>query len=308
VDVIRHIDSHPRRFVAPVLTLGNFDGVHRGHQAILARLVAEARQVGGEAVAMTFHPHPIAVLRPESAPAALTALRDKLLLIAAAGVDVCILQRFTPAFATLTAEEFVERFAVTRLRAVKLVVGHSVNFGHERRGNADMLATLGQRRGFGVEVVGPVRVDSHEVSSSYIRRTIAAGDMRLATALLSRPHRLGGRVIVGKRRGAGLGFPTANVKVREGMHPPEGVYAVRAELDGRTLPAVANVGCNPTFGKNARTLEVHVLDFQGDLYGRRLRVSFIERLRGEITFPSVEALVAQIGRDAERARVVLAAD
>ncbi len=153
-----------------------------------------------------------------------------------------------------------------------------------------------------------MRVDSHDVSSSYIRRTIAAGDMRLATALLGRPHRLGGRVIVGKRRGAGLGFPTANVRVRDGMHPPEGVYAVRAELDDRVLPAVANLGCNPTFGKNARTLEVHVFDFQGDLYGQRLRVSFIERLRGEITFPSVGDLVAQIGRDAERARAVLAAE
>jgi riboflavin kinase/FMN adenylyltransferase len=308
VDVIRHISSHPRRFVAPVLTLGNFDGVHRGHQVILARLVAEARRLAGEAVAMTFHPHPVAVLRPERAPAALTALRDKLLLVAASGVDVCVLQRFTRPFAALSAQEFVERFVVGRLRAVKLIVGHSVSFGHERRGNAGTLADLGQRLGFAVEVVGPVRVETHEVSSSIIRRAIAAGDMRLAAALLGRPHRLTGRVVAGKRRGAALGFPTANVRVPDGMHPPEGVYAVRMEIDGRERPAVANLGRNPTFGENARTLEVHVFDFQGDLYGRRLRVSFVERLRGEIAFSSVEALVAQIRRDAEHARALFAAE
>lgn len=307
MDVIRHISSHPRRFVAPVLTLGNFDGVHRGHQTILARLVAEAQRRGGEAVAMTFHPHPVAVLQPELAPAALTALRDKLALIAAAGVDVCVLQRFTLPFAALTAQEFVERCVVGRLCAVKLVVGHSVSFGHERRGNAETLAGLGQRLGFAVEVVGPVSVEAHEVSSSLIRRTVAAGDMRLAAALLGRPHVLSGRVVAGNRRGAGLGFPTANVHVRAGLHPPEGVYAVRAEIDGRAMPAVANLGRNPTFGENARTLEVHVLDFRGDLYRRRLRVSFIERLRGEIAFPSVEALVAQIRRDAEQVRALLAA-
>lgn len=306
MDVIRHIISHPRRVTAPVLTLGNFDGVHRGHQAILGRVASEARRLGREALAMTFHPHPLAVLRPERTPALLTPLHDKLELVAALGIDLVLLQRFTPAFAQLTPEAFVERFVVDRLGAAKVIVGHSVSFGHERRGNAALLETLGARNGFAVEVVGPIQVDGHEISSSAIRRALAAGDMPLATVLLGRPHRLGGRVVAGKHRGAALGFPTANLAVTAGLMPPEGVYAVVAEAAGGTYHAVANLGRNPTFGANEPTLEVHLFDFTGDLYGRRCRVAFIERLRGEIAFPSVDALAAQIRRDAEQARSVLA--
>jgi riboflavin kinase/FMN adenylyltransferase len=169
-----------------------------------------------------------------------------------------------------------------------------------------MLEALGARLGFAVEVVGPVRVDEHEVSSSVIRRAVAAGDMALAATLLGRPHRLGGRVVAGKRRGADLGFPTANIRVTEGLLPPDGVYAVIAEAGGGRYAGVANIGRNPTFGANARTVEAHLFDFAGDLYGRRCRVALIERLRGEIAFPSAEALAAQIRRDAERARSVLA--
>lgn len=307
MDVIRHIRSHPRRFTAPVLTLGNFDGVHCGHQAIFECVVAEARRLGGEAVAMTFEPHPLAILHPERAPAVLTALRDKLALIAATGIDVLVLQHFTRVFARIEAEAFVERFVVGRLHAAKLVVGHRVSFGHGRRGNAAMLGELGARLGFAVEVVGPVRVDAHEVSSSRIRRAVAAGDMRLAATLLGRPHRVGGRVVPGKQRGAALGFPTANIDVAGSMVPPDGVYAVVAETPGGAYPGIANIGRNPTFGENARTLEVHLFDFQGDLYGQRCDVAFIERLRGEIAFPSAEALAAQIRRDAEHVRSVLTA-
>ncbi len=311
MDLIRHIESHPRRFTAPVVTLGNFDGVHRGHQAILERVVEDARQRHDQAIAISFHPHPLAVLRPERAPSVLTALREKVRWIAASGVDVLVLQHFTPAFAALEPETFVERFLVARLHAARIVVGHSVSFGHERRGNADLLATLGRQHGFGVEVVGPVRADGHDVSSSFVRRAVAAGDLPLATALLGRPHALLGRVVVGKRRGATLGFPTANVAVRAGLHPPDGVYAVRVEIAAQgarpalALDGVANVGRNPTFGDNARTLEVHCFDFAGDLYGRRCRVAFVERIRGEIAFPSVDALVEQIRRDAADARVIL---
>ena len=306
MDVIRHIISHPRRFTKPVLTLGNFDGVHRGHQAILARVVSEARRLGGEAVAITFAPHPLAVLHPERAPAVLTSLRDKLRLLGAAGIDVVILQRFTHVFARLSPEEFVKRYVIARLRAAKLVVGHSVSFGHERRGDATLLETLGSRFGFAVEVVGPVRVEAHGVSSSVVRRTIATGDIELAAMLLGRQHRVGGRVVAGKRRGIALGFPTANIAIAEGaQYPPDGVYAVIAETGGRRYRGVANLGRNPTFGDNARTLEVHLFEFEGDLYGRRCGVSFVARLRGEIAFPSAEALSAQIRRDAEQARALL---
>ena len=307
MEVFRHIATSPRRFVAPVLTLGNFDGVHRGHQAILGRVAEIARVRGGEAVALTFNPHPVAVLRPERAPALITSLRDKIRLMAAVGVDVLVVQHFTPAFAQLSAEAFIERFVVQRLRATRLVVGHSVSFGHERRGDSALLAELGKRLGFEVEVVGPIGVDGHEVSSSAVRRAIAAGDVALATKLLGRPHRLGGRVVPGRRRGATIGFPTANVRVRVGMSPPDGVYAVRVQYREAWLDGVANIGTNPTFGDVPRALEAHLFDFDADLYGERVSVAFIERLRSEIAFSSVEALVAQIGRDAERARAILAA-
>ena len=307
MEVFRHIATSPRRFVAPVLTLGNFDGVHRGHQAILGRVAEVASAGGGEAVALTFNPHPVAVLHPERAPALITSLRDKIRLMAAAGVDVLVVQHFTPAFAQLSAEAFIERFVVQRLRATRLVVGHSVSFGHDRRGDSALLAELGRRLGFEVEVVGPIGVDGHEVSSSAVRRAIAAGDVALATKLLGRPHRLGGRVVPGRRRGATIGFPTANVRVRVGMSPPDGVYAVRVQYREAWLDGVANLGTNPTFGDAPRALEAHLLDFDADLYGERVSVAFIERLRSEIAFSSVEALVAQIGRDAKRARAILAA-
>lgn len=306
--LIRDIASSSRRVDASVLTLGNFDGVHRGHQAILARVVAEARRMAREAIVLSFHPHPLAVLHPERAPELLTALRDRIMLLGATGVDTIALQRFTCTFATLSAERFVEELLVGRLGAKKVVVGHRVSFGHERRGDAALLQTLGARLGFDVEVIGPVRVGEHVVSSSGVRRAVAAGDVGLAATLLGRPHRLGGRIVHGQHRGRGLGFPTANVAVRAGLHPPDGVYAVVAEIDGRQMDGVANVGRNPTFGATRpRTLEVHLFDVAEDLYGARCEVAFIERLRGEIAFPSVDALVAQIRRDAEQARRVLGA-
>jgi riboflavin kinase/FMN adenylyltransferase len=307
VQVLRHIATSSRRFVAPVLTLGNFDGVHRGHQAILGRVAEVAHAGGGEALALTFNPHPVAVLRPDRAPAVITSLRDKVRLMAATGIDALVVQHFTRAFAELSAEAFVERFVVQRLCATRLVVGHSVSFGHERRGDAALLAELGKRFGFEVEVVGPIRVDGHEVSSSAVRGAIAAGDAALAAVLLGRPHRLGGRIVRGRQRGALIGFPTANVRVRAGMSPPDGVYAVRVQHREAWFDGVANIGVNPTFGGAPRTLEAHLFDFDADLYGEWVSVAFIERLRDEIAFPSVAALVAQIGRDAEQARAILAA-
>lgn len=306
MEVVRHIATSSRRFVSPVLTLGNFDGVHRGHQAILGRVAKAAHATGGEAVALTFHPHPVAVLRPEHAPSLITSLRDRLRLLAGRDLDVVLLQHFTPTFAQLSAEDFVQRFVVDRLGVTRVIVGHSVSFGQGRRGDAELLSTLGARHGFGVEVVGPVRVDGHDVSSSAVRRAIAAGDVVLAATLLGRSHRLSGRVVPGRRRGATIGFPTANVGLRAGMLPPDGVYAVRMLRGDAWVDGVANIGTNPTFGDTGRTLEVHLFDFDADLYGERVSVAFVERLRGEEAFPSVEALVAQIARDVEGARAVLA--
>lgn len=309
MEVIRHIVSHPRRFQAPVVTLGNFDGVHCGHQAILGRVVADARARGDVSVALTFEPHPVAVLRPDAAPPKLASLPDRLRMMGETGLDFIVLQRFTRAFAAGTAEDFILQFLVERLRAGKVVVGHSVNFGQGRRGDAALLERLGAEHGYELEVVGPVRVGEHVVSSSVVRRAVEEGDMRLAASLLGHRHRVQGVVERGAARGATIGFPTANVRVRTAMLPPDGVYAVWTNAGGTRRPGVANVGQKPTFGAGlARTLEVHIFDFSGDLYGARCEVGFVERLRGEIAFPSVDALVAQIGRDAEQARALLALD
>jgi riboflavin kinase / FMN adenylyltransferase len=303
--LLRHLQRIGRRFTAPVLTLGNFDGVHRGHQEILRRLVSRARAVGGHAIVLTFHPHPTAVLAPARAPQLLSDWRSRMESIAAAGVDVIIAQRFTRAFSEVTAEDFVRRFLVAGLGVHTVVVGHRVSFGHGRAGGADTLRQFGAACGFAVEVVGPVEVDGIAVSSSAVRQAISAGDLARAEKLLGRPSCVAGRVIHGHHRGQGLGFPTANLRVAGLALPPDGVYAVRAHWRDTHLSGVANLGFNPTFGTQARSLEVHLLDFAGDVYGQRLEVSFVQRLRGEIKFPNVQALVAQIKRDAEAARQAL---
>jgi len=310
--VLRHLDRARDGFKSPVATLGNFDGVHAGHQEILSRVVGQAKARGVDSVVITFYPHPTAVLAPDRAPAALSPLHDRLARIREHGVGALVLQHFTPAFAALEAEEFVKRYLVDRLGVGKVIIGHSVNFGRKRSGTAKTLEEAGRRHGFDVEVVGPVQVDGIAVSSTEVRKRLAAGEVTLAARLLRRAYTVEGRVLVGDRRGRKLGFPTANLRPRLGPLVPNGVYAVRVAWTDRTSgaridrPGVANVGLNPTFGEGRqRTLEPHLFDFDGDLYGARLQVSFIERLRGELKFSSVDALVEQIGRDAAAARAVL---
>jgi riboflavin kinase/FMN adenylyltransferase len=310
--VIRHLDRCADRFAAPVVTLGNFDGVHAGHQEILSRVVTQARERKSDSVVITFYPHPSVVLAPDRSSAALMPLRDRLARIREHGVGALVLKRFTRAFATLEPEAFVERYLVARLGASKVIIGHSVNFGRGRRGNAATLEAAGVRHGFAVEVVGPVEVDGIAVSSTEVRRRLTAGEVALAGRLLRRAYAVEGRVVEGDRRGRKLGFPTANVRPRLAPLVPDGVYAVRVEWTERAggrhheHPGVANVGRNPTFGHGReRTLEPHLFDFDGNLYGERLRVSFIERLRGEMKFASVGALVDQIAADAAEARRVL---
>jgi riboflavin kinase / FMN adenylyltransferase len=306
--VIRHLAGTGARLPRVVLTLGNFDGVHRGHQAIVARAKALAADVGGQVVVLTFHPHPIAVLAPDRAPSQVQSLRDRLACLAEHGADVVVAQRFTRAFASLDPEAFVTRVLLASLDLVQVVAGYDLTFGHARAGTPETLAVLGQRHGFTVEAVGPVTVDGVTVSSSVIRRAIAAGDVALAAQLLGRPHRVRGRVVGGERRGRQLGFPTANLHLKPRVGPPaDGVYAGRTLVDGRPLPAVVNVGMRPTFGELRRTIEAHVLDWQGDLYGRWLDVDLVARLRGEQRFAGVDALRAAIAADVARARTLLAA-
>jgi len=306
--VIRHLARRAERLPGSVLTLGNFDGAHLGHQAIVRRAVARAREAAGLAVALTFEPHPVAVLAPARAPLMLQTLHDRLASLAGLGIDVTVVQRFTRAFAALDPEAFVRDFLLRHLELAHVVVGYNVNFGRDRAGTSETLRTLGARLGFGVEVVGPVATagDGEQVSSTRLRALLQAGDMPRARALLGRPYALRGRVVVGDRRGRALGFPTANLHLRAGLLlPPDGVYAVGVEVDGRAHEGVLNIGVRPTFAGKRRTIEVHVLDFGRDLYRRWLVVKVIERLRGEQAFSGPEALRAAIARDVERARRVL---
>ena len=305
--LLRHLERVGRRFAAPpVLTLGNFDGVHRGHQEILHRLVRRAREVSGTAVALTFHPHPMTVLMPAAAPQLITDWRARVEQIAAGGVDAVVVQRFTPAFAAVEADDFVRRLLVAGLGVHTVVVGYRVAFGHGRAGSAATLVRLGAECGFAVEVVGPVEVDGILVSSSAVRRAISAGELDRARALLGRAPSACGRVVHGHHRGKSLGFPTANLRVAGLVLPPDGVYAVRARVHGGERPGVANLGSNPTFHVHERGLEVHVFDFDADLYGQRVEVSFVRRLRGQMRFPDAEALTQQIAHDVAAARQVLA--
>jgi riboflavin kinase/FMN adenylyltransferase len=305
--IVRHLERSSERPRAPVVTLGNFDGVHLGHREILARVVRDAAARGGDSVAITFFPHPTAVLAPERAPAAIAPLRDRLEQFRAAGIDVVVLQHFTRPFARLAPEEFVERYLVRAIGAAKVIIGHSVSFGRARKGNAAMLRDAGARLGFAVEVVGPVEIDGIAVSSTEVRRAVADGDLKLARRLLGRHYVVLGRVVAGDRRGRVLGFPTANLRPQVAPLVPDGVYAVRIEHSGGLVSGIANIGRNPTFGAGRpRGVEAHLFDYEGDLYGQRICVQLVERLRGEERFPSADALVAQIRRDVARAREILA--
>ena len=299
--IIRHATRHAP-LPHPVIGLGNFDGVHLGHRRILARLIEAARARQGTALVMTFYPHPLSVLRPGSPLPLILSLREKLCRIAELGVDGVVLQRFGPDFSQLAPEAFVRQYLLDSIGVEKILVGHNFSFGRDRAGNAGLLSTLGKRWGFEVEVIGSVTVGQQEVSSTAVRSLLQAGKLHEASILLAQPYAVSGRVVQGFRRGRQIGFPTANIRPRTSVLLPNGVYAVRAGVDDGEYHAVANVGVNPTFGENQRTVETNLFDFSADLYGKRLRVSFVKHLRAERKFSSVEELVQQIREDADRAR------
>lgn len=301
--VIRHLATSKHAFGASAVTIGNFDGVHRGHQEIFRRLIAAAREIGGESVAYTFDPHPMKVLRPEAAPPVITPLEKKIKLIRAQGVDVLVCERFTDAFAAQLPEDFVREVLVERLRARRLFVGYDYRFGKGRAGNIDLLRELGGRWGFTVDVTEALRVGDRIVSSTLIRDLVAEGRVEEAAEYLGRYYFFRGRVVEGQGRGRKMGFPTANLAPETEVLPAAGVYAVFVDVEGRRCEGAMNVGVNPTFGESrGLQLEVFLLDYDGDLYGKSLRVHFVERVREERRFPSVEALVEQISKDVAHIR------
>ena len=297
-----------------VVTIGNFDGVHLGHQRLIGRTVRAAAEKGLRSVVITFEPHPLRVLLGDNGPCLLMPPRRKLALLSALGADVTLALPFNRETAELSPEIFVRRTLVEGLGVRHLVVGYDYAFGKGRRGNAALLGKLGRDHGFTVEELGPVEVEGRIVSSTRIRAAIADGCLEEATGLLGRPHSVEGIVAHGRNRGGRLlGFPTANLHIGEDLLLPKtGVYAVRAELcgPGDTVPefidGVANVGRNPTFADEGLRVETHLFDFSRDIYGRFLRVNFPARLRDEVTFSGPEELKKQIQRDAEAARELLA--
>jgi riboflavin kinase/FMN adenylyltransferase len=306
---IAGIDSLDRSLRRPIVTIGNFDGVHLGHRAILETVVRRARDLSGEAVVYTFEPHPRKVLRPETAPRLLTTLEQKIELMEQAGVDAVIVEPFTLEFARTEAEDFIRRRLHAALHPIEVYVGYDFHFGRDRVGSMRLLTELGPRLGFSVTIIPEVTVEGGDVNSTRIRQLLADGLPELAARMLGRPFTVRGRVVRGDERGRTLGFPTANLDPENEVLPAPGVYAGHLRLlddgdppRGRLLPAVTNVGRRPTFGGDAIRAEAHAIDWDGDLYGRRVEVSFALRLRGERRFEDAAALRRQIGADVEEAR------
>jgi riboflavin kinase/FMN adenylyltransferase len=305
---IERLDTLERRaWPAPVVTIGNFDGVHRGHQSLVAAARTRAEGDAGTTVVLTFDPHPARVLAPSRAPAALMTLSQKAEVLSGLGVDRLAVLPFTKDLASRTDAEFARTVLSDVLGARVVVVGESFRFGSGRTGTVDSLRTLGGDLSFEVLAVPPVLYGRVAISSSRVRDALEAGDIWAAEALLGRPFFVEGQVVAGAARGRTLGFPTANLAPENETLPAAGVYACwcRVEDGARSLPAVANVGRRPTFGAGGLGIEVHLLDWIGDIYGRRLRVAFAQRLRDERPFPSVAALVEQIRSDVVHARRVL---
>lgn len=287
----------------PVLTIGNFDGVHRGHLALFERVKIRARTIGGVSVVMTFQPHPIKIMKPEKAPLLITPTQQKLALIAQAAIHTILCLPFDATFAAISAENFVQDILVGKIGVKELVVGYDYTFGHNRTGDIELLRGMGKSLGFQVHVVQPVLMGKRVVSSTSIRELIRAGELAEAKKLLGRDYQICGTVVKGKNRGGRLlGFPTANLELVDELTPKEGVYAVKVVIDDRLYNGVTNIGHNPTFGQGPLSIETHILDYSGDLLGQTIRVNFMHRLRAEKTYKGIEELARQIDLDIKVAR------
>ena len=292
----------------PVLTIGNFDGVHKGHLVLFEKVKERAGAIGGQSAVMTFEPHPIRVMKPGNGPLLITPTSQKLDLIGQTGIDIIFCIPFTREFAATSAEEFVKHILVEKIGVKELVVGYDYTFGRNREGNTRLLMDMGDKLGFTVHYIGPVHIDHTLVSSTSIRKLVEEGQLSEAKKLLGRDYQIQGTVIKGQNRGGRLlGYPTANLQLVDELFPKQGVYAVTVIIDGKTYEGVTNIGLNPTFGNGALSLETHVLDFHGDILGKTIKVNFLQRLRDEKTFDSIGALSDQIAQDVEQARVLLRA-
>jgi riboflavin kinase/FMN adenylyltransferase len=306
MDVITDLGVYPRSFPLPIMTIGNFDGVHLGHQMIFRTLCQRAREIGGTSLVLTFDPHPLKVLAPERCPVLITPTAKKLSIIQECRLDVIICLPFTQALADLTPVAFVEEVLVGTIGIREIYVGYNFAFGKGRQGSIALLQELGQYHGFRVHIIEPIAIEGRVISSSIIRQWIQQGNVDEAALLLGRLYSITGTVVEGYQKGRELGFPTANVRSTDELIPSRGVYAVMVDWRERCYEGVANIGFNPTFGRTQLSVEIHLFNFSEQLYGEAVEVSFVKKIRDERAFPSVADLVKQIGQDVETAHTLLA--
>lgn len=289
-----------------VVTLGNFDGIHLGHQALIRYTVEESKRLGYPSIVLTFEPHPLKVLFPERAPRLLLSYQDKLDLFEACGVDIVVAQRFDRQFASITAEDFIQRFLVGRLKTKKLWVGRDLRFGRGRKAGTEDLMRVAPQLGFQVGVLDPISSNGIRISSSRIRGLVEAGCVDEVQPMLGRYHFVSGRVVTGQGRGRKLGFPTANISSQTEVVPLNGIYATLIEVKNKRWLSVSSVGVNPTFGDGPRTLESFIFGLESDIYGEAAKLSFVKRIRDEKKFATVEDLIAQMHIDVDQAKAIFA--
>jgi riboflavin kinase/FMN adenylyltransferase len=304
MEIVRHIQDHGLALSGSVVTLGNFDGIHVGHQALVRSAIDDARRLGVPCVVLTFEPHPLKVLAPARAPKLILTHKDKMRLLQALGVDIVVVQNFDAGFAALSADEFVQKFLVERLSIQKVWVGQDLRFGKGRKGSVNDLIRQGRASSFEVGVVEPILLNGVRISSSRIRQLVEEGRVDEAEPLLRRYHFVSGRVVSGHRRGREMGFPTANIACRTEVVPADGIYATLFQLGAKRFLSVSNIGHNPTFGDGPRSVESFIFDFNREIYGESVRLAFVKRIREERKFNSVDPLIAQMHRDVQSARVI----
>lgn len=304
--IIDGIENIKQQLPYPVLTLGNFDGVHLGHQAIFRMLKERAREMNGTSIVYTFVPHPMRVIAPERAPKLLTTYKEKIKLIEESGVDVIICTNFTKKFANISAEDFVKEILCMTLNVKEIFIGSNYLFGKGRKGSPELLKKLGNECGFSVTIIDEISIDNTELSSSKIRALIAKGRVDEAVKFLGRPYSVDGIVVEGAKRGKSLlNTPTANLLTINELLPKDGVYAVTVIVDGKMYGGATNIGHNPTFDEKKFSFETHILDFEGQLLGKTLRVNFIKRIRDEMKFTGIDELGTRLKKDIEEIRAIL---
>ncbi|MDD3899109.1 MAG: bifunctional riboflavin kinase/FAD synthetase [Syntrophomonadaceae bacterium] len=307
MQIVREIENFKPGAEPIYLALGNFDGLHKGHQKLINEAVTAARNGNGIAAAFVFEPHPTKVLFPERAPKLLVTAQHKAELMEKLGLNLLIYNSFTLAISKCTPEEFVQNILINKLNIKQAFVGFNYTFGHRGVGTPELLRELGKKHGFEVKIIPPVEVNGQVVSSSLIRKALDAGDIKQARAMLGYDPMLEGQVIEGERRGRTIGFPTANLAVSSELNVPgKGVYAARAQIRDRIFQAVVNIGSKPTFHEEYPiSIEAHLIDFDDDIYGEEMRLYFIDKIRDERRFNNVEELVGQITRDRDRAKQIV---